>query len=488
MDKRPNVKFALVPYGLQQEVIDYLNGEHLNVEGEPYRFFVLAIGRQAGKSWLAKTTALERAINRDERCLWVAPSIPTARSHWEELVQLVLDSGLPVKKISQSAKQISFLHGGKISVRSAVEPDNMRGLTVDFVIMDEAAFYRNGEYVWYSTVMPMITASGGVVLFTSTPNGRNWFWKLYVEGQKADSVLYKSWRAPSTISPYQDKKLLKDIKEQMPEYQWREEFEAEFLADSGGVFSGAEAAATQPMLDNPEEGHVYVGGIDFGFNNDPTTITFIDKYTNTQVFGRRFYNYGTASTIRKLVELLQIWKPELTHLELNGVGQSLFEILKSALRGDEIPNNDALNVLGVTEEGDADDTMGRNYTADWGGRIRAIHMDNKTKRALVERLSADVEYKRLTTLLATSGSYGEIQLNEMSTYNRERTQSGFDITYNAAEGAHDDTISALYLANRGMPKYRPFAKQLDTEKVRINPFKNKRQRSHMKGSRNAKRN
>lgn len=500
--KKSQVKFAFTPYELQQEIIDYLDGVRTNSEGNPYRFFVVAIGRQAGKSWLAKYTLLDRAINRDQRCVWVAPSIPTARSHWDDLVSLVENSGIPVKKISQASKQIIFKDGGQISVRSAVEPDNMRGLTVDYAVMDEAAFFRGGEYVWYSIVLPMVTASRGVVLFTSTPNGRNWFYQLYLQGIRTDGTLYRAWRAPSTVSPYQDPVLLAALKETMPDYQWKEEFEAEFLADSGGVFSGADKAAKITLLENPLPGHTYVCGIDFGFNHDATTITLLDKYTKQQVFGRRFFNYGTASTVRNLVSILNVWKPEVTHLEKNGIGESLFEILKAALSGnlDDIP--DYLSVVVPVEnqteprdekietsEAPSDDGAvhyDRNYTASWGGRLRAIHMNNQLKRMMVERLASDVEYKRLETLEATAGTYGETQLNEMSTYLRQRTASGFDVTYNAAEGSNDDTVSALYLANKGMPRYRPMQDQLKDKKAVENPFKTKG-RSHLRGTRNAKR-
>lgn len=484
-------EFAFIPYDLQKDIINHLDGIVKNAQDEPYRFFVVAIGRQAGKSWLAKYTLLDRAINRDQRCVWVAPTIPTARSHWDDLVKLVELSGVPTKKISQAAKQIIFAGGGEISVRSAVEPDNMRGLTVDYVVMDEAAFFRDGDYVWFSIVLPMVTASRGVVLFTSTPNGLNYFHKLYLQGTDPNNRLYKSWHAPSTISPYQDPVLLAELKASMPEYQYREEFEAEFLADGTGVFSGAEKAAQIEPLDAPLDGHTYVAGIDFGFNHDATTFTVIDKYTREQVYGKRFYNYGTAGTIRQLVTMLRLWRPEVTHLEKNGLGESLFEILKGVLSGNaEIPlefmqDPEDLPTVDESEpipfDGEADDSWTeRNYRADWGGKIKAIHMDNPTKRMLVERTAADIEYGRLKTLKNTPGSYGEIQLSEMSTYKRERTKSGMDITYNAEEGSYDDTVSGLYLANKGVKRYKPLIDKPKAEKLSKNPFRGNR-RLHLRG-------
>lgn len=477
------VRFALQPYPLQQDIIDHLDGLKLNPEERPYRFFVVAIGRQSGKSWLAKYTLLDRAINRQQQCVWVAPSIPTARSHWDDLVRLVQNSGLPVKKISQAAKQIIFKDGGQISVRSAVEPDNMRGLTVDYVVMDEAAFFRNGEYVWYSIVLPMVTASRGVVLFTSTPNGRNWFYRLFNQGNDPKDMLYKSWHAPSTISPYQDAELLAALEQSMPTYQWREEFLAEFLADSTGVFSGAEKAAIVELLGVPEQGHEYVAGIDFGFNTDATCITILDKYTRQQVFGLRFFNYGTIGSIRTLVRLLRVWQPSATNLEKNGIGETLFQLLKAALSGrEDLPDvlqaiqdvsEDYLDVdegVRSSDRPELAEDYDSTYSADWGGKVRAIHMNNAIKRSLVERLAAAIEYSRLELLQPEQNSYGEVQLNEMSTYQRQRTQSGLDVTYNATEGNHDDTVSALYLAYNGMPNYRPLLTEGDKPAPK-NPFR-----------------
>lgn len=479
------IKFAFTPYPLQQEIIDHLDGKYLNKEGIKRRFFVVAIGRQAGKSWLAKYTILERAVNRRQRCMWVAPSIPTARGHWNELVDLIEKSGIPVKRLSQAAKEIQFADGGSISVRSAVEPDNLRGATLDFLVLDEAAFFRNGEYIWYSICLPMVTASQGDVLFTSTPNGRNWFWRLWNQGQNDNDPYYKSWRATSYASPYQDKRLLDELKKTMPEYQWLEEFMAEFLADSGGVFAGAEAAARIKRLVEPSNTSQYVAGIDFGFNHDATCFTVIDKNTREQVYGYRFFNRGTLPTIRKLIELLQYWQPETAYLERNGLGMPLFSLLQSGLRG--IPLTDDL--LAEVDTSEEESFENREFKTDWNGRIRALFMTNEEKRILVETCAADIEYGRLR-LLNEKDEYGEIQLSEMSTYRRIRSADGLTVKYEAEEGSMDDTVSALYLACKGLPRPRPTIikkDRSDDENIKKkNPFRgNNKLRGHRKGRKHA---
>lgn len=469
------VQLAFEPYGLQQEIIDHIDGKIKNKYGDRFRFFVAAMGRQVGKSLLAKNLAIEHGNNRREEVMWVAPSIPTARKHWNDLVAMIEKSKMPVKKINQSFKEIIFVDGGSISIRSALEPDNLRGGTLGLLILDEAAFFRNGQYVWNSVLLPQITASGGVALLLSTPNGWDYFYELFKKGQDPHNRYWKSWQAPSYISPYQDKDLLDDLKTTMPEFQFREEFMAEFLADSSGVFSGGEKAAVVDPIQSPLSDRVYVAGIDFGFNHDATIFTVMDKYTHEQVFGSRFFNYGTIDTVKRLVSHLRHWQPEITHLEKNGMGDTYFSLLRSALMGMNIDNleSDGSNDL---EENETD----REFKAEWGGKLKALYIDNKTKRKLVETLAADIEYGRIKILKPTPGEYGEIQLSEMSTYKRERTKGGLDVTYNAAEGSYDDTVSGLYLANKGIP--RPGKPEFLSKKFKKSPFRGRGHlRAHRKG-------
>ncbi len=88
----------MTPYGLQDEILKH-----------DARFKEVAFGRQSGKSWLAKRWLLEEAGNGGYRCWWVAPTLPTAQDHWQELLDLIEDSGLPVKAINRQTKTIRFL-------------------------------------------------------------------------------------------------------------------------------------------------------------------------------------------------------------------------------------------------------------------------------------------------------------------------------------------------------------------------------------------
>lgn len=465
--KHYKVKFSFNPYPLQREIIDHLDGKIKNKNGEPYRFFVAALGRQSGKSWLARYTLLDRAVNRRQTCMWIAPAITSARNHWNKLVDLIKKSGIPTVRISQAAKEILFHGGGSISVRSALEPDNLRGDSLDYAVLDEAAFFRDGEYVWWQVVLPMLTATRGVALFTTTPNGRNWLYQLFKNGKDGKNDYYKSWNVPSTASPYQDLKLLEDLKRTMPTLKWREEFLAEFLADGGGVFSGLEQAAVAAFTGMPEIGHSYVAAIDFGWSNDNNVFTVVDKFTRKQVFGVTFNNIGTIRTVKKLIELMDFWQPEVTFIEKNGIGEALLGLIKDVLAGND--TEDLKDLLNRRTEDDPDTAPLEDIIG--GHKIRVIHMNNDIKREIIERLAADIEYARFD-ILSEETPFGTAQLDEMSTFERKRTATGL-ATYGAADGYHDDTVMALALAYKGVPKAKIWKlpkKQSETIK---SPFRNR---------------
>lgn len=450
-----NIQWAMRPYEKQQRVVDFLWGHRRNEENKQYRILLAIFGRQSGKSFLGRYVALRRSIEFGHRVMWVAPTNKNAREHWTALKETVVNSGIPYKHIREQGKEIIFHGGGFIRVRSALEGDGLRGGTMDLIILDEAAFYQNGKYIYFSVILPMITASGGQILFTTTPNGRNYVYDLFKAGEDDADSMHISWHMKSSDSPYQDKAMLKAIKRTMPHMQWREEFEAEFLSDSGGVFAGVDAASVVPMQTEPQENGRYSVGIDWGDVTDYTTITVINIETKQQVFGDRFTGIGTKYQLSRILEVLYKWQPEHVYAERNGMGQTYYKLLVETIKGimpldqfmelsqDDRPNNDFkwwdIESEKVSKHGNI--------------VIHGIHLDNKQKRELVESCAAHIEYGRLQLLAEeTPNDYAAVQKAEMSTYTRKRTANGVSVTYEASDDNHDDTVSAIILAAKGLPK------------------------------------
>lgn len=152
------------------------------------RFKVVVAGRRFGKSYLAYAEMFKRAISREAtekggfNIWYVANTADNARRiMWK--VFLMSDKYVPrayVKKTNEQRMEITFKNGSTISVFSGEEPDSLRGSSIDFLVMDECAFVK--EAAW-TTIYPALTDKycRGEALLISSPDGYNWFQKIYAD-------------------------------------------------------------------------------------------------------------------------------------------------------------------------------------------------------------------------------------------------------------------------------------------------------------------
>lgn len=423
--KAPKATFKLVPYPLQQEIIDC-----------DATVRVLAIGRQSGKSWLCRYMALDEALNKGKSVMWVSPTKASSTDHWQSMLDIL--QGYPAYEAKESERRIKFGSGGSIRITPA--NGAFRGSTMHLVILDEAAHYGGkGEYIFYAKAMPMITSVGGKIVLASTPNGRNWFYDLYVKGQQNDPFI-KSWRASSYESPYQNKELLDKIRAITPEVTFREEYLAEFLDSRHGVFTGASKMAVNDLLLEPLPHHTYVMGVDWGSTSDYTVVTIIDKYTADVVYMERFTAISAQAQISKIKHLMLKWRPDTTVLERNGIGEAYYKLLV-----------EDIELSGL--------------------HIVSYYADNNTKRTLIENLSLAVEQGHIK-LLSPNCEVGAIALGEMSIYSRRVTGAG-NVVYTAPRGCHDDTVMSIAMAYKYVLNKQSVDLLLGNKEL-INPFRKRR--------------
>jgi hypothetical protein len=162
--------------------------------------------------------------------------------------------------------------GGWLQVKGAHNEGKLRGVTLDFLVVDEAAFIPTGDR-WHSELQPTLAVKGGEALFVSTFNGENWFYELYELGQDPTEPDWESWRKPSTENPYFPPEEVERARRRTP----RAEFEQEYLANPliyvGAVFPGEEVQLAA------ERGH----GVEY--RDDLGTNAGLDwGYTNATAF------------------------------------------------------------------------------------------------------------------------------------------------------------------------------------------------------------
>lgn len=392
-----NTAIQTIPY-------ERLHPGQMQILAHPARFKVVACGRRWGKTTLALTLVLHRALHHGDRIWWLAPTYSMAGQVWRDLKQATRD--IRHLQTSQSEQRIDAPGGGMIAIRSTHYPDNLRGEGLDMVILDEAAYMLPD--VWAEVVRPMLLERRGGALFLSTPCGRNWYYELFQFASDEPTGEWASFHFPTANNPLIDLAELASIRAQTPERIWQEEYEAHFLDDAGAVFRGIREVATAPADAQPQPDHIYVAGVDWGRDHDYTAIAILDATTRQMVALERFNRIGWDLQRGRLRALYERWRPAVIWAEANSIGSVNIE----ALQREGLP-------------------------------MRPFMTTSKSKTPLIEGLALAIERADLTLLDDAN------LLDELSAYTVERLPSG-GFRYNAPAGLHDDTVIATALAWYGV--------------------------------------
>ena len=183
---------------------------------------MLAAGRRWGKTSLGVTLCLRTALERG-RTWWVAPTFPLAQIGWRVCKRL--SRKIPGVEIREADRLVILPSRGEIQVKSADNPDSLRGAGLDGVVIDEAAYAK--EEAWSESLRPALTDRRGWALFISTPNGLNWFHGLYQRAQQLRG--WQAWQCPTRENPRIARDELDLARQQEGELVFRQEFGAEFL-------------------------------------------------------------------------------------------------------------------------------------------------------------------------------------------------------------------------------------------------------------------
>lgn len=379
-----------------------LHAGQREVASHPARFKVLAAGRRWGKTRLGTLLCLRVALEGG-RAWWVAPSYPMATVGWRGIKHLAKQ--IPGSEPREADRLITLPGGGQIQVRSADNPDSLRGEGLDFLIIDEAAFVR--EEAWTEALRPTLSDRQGRAMFISTPKGRNWFWRAFVKGEAGDDDQWHSWKLPTASNPFIVTDEIEAAREQLPETIFRQEYLAEFIEDAGLVFRNIRQCIAQPPA-GPEGGRRYVMGVDWAQAHDWTVLTVMDVKDRRIVDIDRFNQIEWAFQRARLVAMVEKWGVKYVLAERNSIGG---------------PNIEALN-----------------RDADLGG-VAVVGFDttNQSKTDAIQALMLAFEKGNIAII------DDPVLKTELEAFEATRLPSG-RWRYEAPAGMHDDTVISLMLA------------------------------------------
>ena len=381
--------------GMSQVTINALpHPAQATVHNCPARFRVLDAGRRFGKTRLGVMECIE-AATKGKVAWWVAPSYKMSDVGWRPLKRMA--GQIPGAKVNQVDRRVEFKGGGSVTVRSADNPQSLRGEGIDFLVMDECAFIS--EEAWTEALRPALADKKGHALFISTPKGRNWFWKLYQRGQ--DGGEWARFQYPTRSNPFIDPAEIEEAKKLLPERVYLQEFEAIFLEDGGGVFRRVQNAISAIPVSEWQEDRQYVAGVDVASMEDFTVACVFDVEARSMVHLDRFNRCDYNVLEDRLHGLYQRFKMTAIQVEANSIGLPVIDHLRT--RG--------MNVLPFTTT-------------------------NATKDAIIQSLQSAFEHDEIKLI------NHPILFDELLAYTAERSKSG-NMIYGAPEGTHDVCVMAL---------------------------------------------
>jgi Terminase large subunit, T4likevirus-type, N-terminal len=149
------------------------------------RFVVLVAGRRWGKTMLALGCLVVNAFSEPDRiCHYLAPTYSQAkRIAWSVLKELVPPGAR--RRTSEQELLIELRNGSIIQLHGADCPDRLRGIGLDYVVLDEYADMK--PETWHEVIRPALSNRRGRALLIGTPRGRNHFYFLYCAAKSREN-------------------------------------------------------------------------------------------------------------------------------------------------------------------------------------------------------------------------------------------------------------------------------------------------------------
>jgi len=287
------------------------------------RFRVVCAGRRTGKSTFGGHELTIRALQakmrynelepfgrRSEHWI-VGPEYSDAEKEfrvlWNDLTTLEVPLDHPGSYNDPNGGNMHVsLWGGRFQVhaKSAKYPGTLVGEALEGVILAEAAKLKPS--VWTKYIRPTLADYKGWAIFSSTPEGKNWFYEQWQRGQRGDpnwwSIRMPSWTNNILFPEGRYDPEITDMESEMTEEKFNQEIGADFTEFVGRVFKDFDEEIHCGHFPYDPSRPVYLA-TDYGYSN-PTVVLFIQKdiWDNVFVIGEYYQVHKTIDEVAQ-----EIW-------------------------------------------------------------------------------------------------------------------------------------------------------------------------------------
>lgn len=363
------------------------------------RFRIACCGRRFGKTLACANEIIQHAFLISKSVnWWIAPTYQQSMIAYR-LIEKAIESTGYIAENQKSEKRILLKNGSVIMFKSADNFNALRGEGVNFVVLDEAATIQ--REAWEQAIRPTLSDKNGKALIIGTPKGRNWFYEIFARGCDPEQTDYKSFTFPTWSNPLIPQSEIEEVRRSLPADVFRQEYEAQFLEDSAGVFRNIRECIAG-SFEEPISGKRYFIGWDIAKHQDFSVLVCMDHHRHIVAFDR-FNQIDYSLQLSRVQAMAEKYKASVL-MDSTGAGDPVLEQLRAR-----------------------------------GVNVKGYNLSSHSKQQLIENLAVGIEQRLLT--------FPQIDtlIHELQIYEYEITRAG-NVRYNAPSGFHDDTVIALGLA------------------------------------------
>jgi len=200
------------------------------------------MSRQAGKTTTIAVRAIWYAATHPQTLsLIVAPSLRQSMIMMDRIQAFIFGMDPQARKhlVAKIQRTVIWFRNGSQMVALPCSPNLLRGYTAHQVLIDEAAFFRDDEVIFYNVLYPMMATTNGTLIASSTPWGKDSvFYKInsHPEISKGWSKHYVPWQA--CVKPHGpiEPSFIDEVRQVTPIERFKREYDAEFVEDEDSYF------------------------------------------------------------------------------------------------------------------------------------------------------------------------------------------------------------------------------------------------------------
>lgn len=252
----------------------------------PSRFISVVAGRRFGKTFLSTGKILEQAIKGRDRNVWyVAPTYGAAKEiAWDMLITTIPPEY--IYKTNETSLTLKLINGSVIALKGAEKPNNLRGRSLDYVVLDEFADMR--PEAWSEVLRPSLSDRQGGALFIGTPKGRNHFYDIWAKGIDGDND-WSSFQYTTLQGGNVPEAEVAAARNDLDERTFQQEYEAAFVNYSGIIYYAFNREKSVKRIEDTG-GTLHIG---LDFNIDPMSAVVCLRHGNDLLAIDEIVMYGS---------------------------------------------------------------------------------------------------------------------------------------------------------------------------------------------------